>query len=727
MTVRWLALSASLAAVSCHAALLRLERGGTAAITHPDEIDLKTFFDRRYVPLPAKAFSNCFDAVLPELPTGTCALPASPALPDDCERLADYTGYAYDTIKGADGAPGWLRSSSSGDVVKQLGTVRRCIEQDERALTYDRDRARPVLSFVHLSDAQIRDPGAKLGGAAISETLDPLISTFAHDYEQELFSYYYYEAMIRTVVGERREDRRPTPDKDFVEMVCRFDDSNKTEADVVGCIGKGEGQPTDYRIPPTFMIHTGDAIDAGLMSEFRDFRSASDLLDIPWYSMIGNHDILGIGNLQLDPCQRASKDDGGNASRRYACTSIDTLVREYYLDVPRGNGEWGEVPADDGRPTARVYSLATAILADACLSLDVEGDRLVGDRTSSDGDAVCRDNRLYDESEKRYRTGAREFVEAHCRGGSVSDDGNDLRECLPHTVNSKPVAYPGDSRLNGFDLQHDPGKPSDPYPGYYVFSLDQREFQGRSRALWMVVLNTASEGGAYGSLCNESFPSETNEVDPLGKEESGEARVAPSSCPQLRWLERALDARKHDLVIVSAHHAIFGIENAEERAWLKKILFKHGNVLAYFAGHTHSPGLRVIEEDASDKKNTTIGDSSITCPQDDKHAKVATCRRGVEPVKRLWEIVAPSTLEYPQLGRQVTLFAVPGTDLAYFEYLSFEPHPRDRQDALYVERARAGAKRDYCHEHPKRCTQGEPHPPEQYLTHARLWLRIPSP
>jgi 3',5'-cyclic AMP phosphodiesterase CpdA len=50
---------------------------------------------------------------------------------------------------------------------------------------------------------------------------------------------------------------------------------------------------------PVFMIHTGDAVDAGVMTELYEFVYISNELDIPWYNVLGNHDSGTFGN--LDP------------------------------------------------------------------------------------------------------------------------------------------------------------------------------------------------------------------------------------------------------------------------------------------------------------------------------------------------------------------------------------------------------------------------------------------
>jgi hypothetical protein len=46
--------------------------------------------------------------------------------------------------------------------------------------------------------------------------------------------------------------------------------------------------PEDQR--PSFMIHTGDAIHMGVVSEIYDFIYITNQLTIPWFNALGNHD-----------------------------------------------------------------------------------------------------------------------------------------------------------------------------------------------------------------------------------------------------------------------------------------------------------------------------------------------------------------------------------------------------------------------------------------------------
>jgi hypothetical protein len=116
----------------------------------------------------------------------------------------------------------------------------------------------PMLSFLHLSDIQLRDPSVTLTDPRLSAQLDwfqPLWS-FQYDTDMEFYNQYLVQAVFDTV------------------------NALATTAD-----------------PPQFIIHTGDSVDSGSISELIRFHGLIDELAIPFYEAFGNHDVLVFGNL----------------------------------------------------------------------------------------------------------------------------------------------------------------------------------------------------------------------------------------------------------------------------------------------------------------------------------------------------------------------------------------------------------------------------------------------
>jgi hypothetical protein len=602
----WLALVICVA--GCHSVLLAFERRGSAGIVERVPEPGEPFFDGHAIPFPSKAFVNCVDVVMRA---------SQPREPCNQAGVPSFVGYHREQNNGArvDDAPVWLRRSS---LDRDLQALRLLVSKydvaDGRVVSAQPDVQFPVpvLSFIHISDAQIREPAATLGGQQVSDQLDPLIQSFAHDYQQELYSAFVYDAFVRTV-----------------------------NAEVSAVREQSEARASNYRPAPSFLIHTGDAIDAGLESEFVEFMARSDALTIPWYNVIGNHDVLGFGNLLVTP---------GKNLNRIACTQTGTMLREYYLARPASG--WLEQRRAETTVASQIFSLAPALVKRVCLRLDVDNDRLLAAPLPGE--------------RGRGRDGVTRFVEAHCRPGGQAG-------CAP-PPNQYAYARKSDgtpSQQNGFDL-HPQRR------GYYSFSVAAPAI-GPERRVWIVVLNTSSPIGAYGTFAGE----------------------------QRSWLQRILRGRtpadgsgakisRDDVVLVFAHHPLWGIESPVERRDLQAILFESGNVAAYFAGHTHAPQLRVVE---------------------------ASAARGAP---RMWEVIASSTISFPQQARQVTLRVVPGSRLAYLEILTFEPHLRHVGQSYFHE-ANRGAERDHCHQWPRSCRNGRPLAPNRDVIYPRLFFRLAEP
>ncbi len=111
-----------------------------------------------------------------------------------------------------------------------------------------------LLRFVWFSDVQLRQREIKLFSRRASQALADVIPSFERHFVQEDFDWAVYLAHIKAV-NILNEDH-----------------------------------------PLDFMIHTGDAIDAGTIEELYQFIHISDQLRIPWLNVVGNHDVSIFGN-----------------------------------------------------------------------------------------------------------------------------------------------------------------------------------------------------------------------------------------------------------------------------------------------------------------------------------------------------------------------------------------------------------------------------------------------
>ncbi len=117
----------------------------------------------------------------------------------------------------------------------------------------------PKLSFIHLSDVQLHDERVYMFDKELTKFFDQFVQSFEHAPDMVLYDYSYYLTLIGT-------------------MRRLYD-----------------GLPEERR--PSFMVHTGDAIDMGVVSELYEFIYITNKLNIPWYNVVGNHDYPVYGNI----------------------------------------------------------------------------------------------------------------------------------------------------------------------------------------------------------------------------------------------------------------------------------------------------------------------------------------------------------------------------------------------------------------------------------------------
>jgi 3',5'-cyclic AMP phosphodiesterase CpdA len=192
------------------------------------------------------------------------------------------------------------------------------------------------------------------------------------------------------------------------------------------------------------------------------------------------------------------------------------------------------------------------------------------------------------------------------------------------------------SLYHGFDLVCPDGPANGPLcpeaRGYYAFDIPLAPGQGgRPRKVRAIVLNTA-----------EIVPDTIEE----GFDRGSKANMLPE---QLRWLQRELAPKPGVYHLVFGHHTLESYLHDEQGEGVRRMLLEAPRLLAYVCGHTHVDDLRFY----------TRPDGS-----------------------RLWELIAGSTLIYPQLARVVELLEQPGDGKLYLRVASLRQRLGDRPERV---------------------------------------------
>lgn len=121
---------------------------------------------------------------------------------------------------------------------------------------------RPDFSFFHLSDVQLRDERANLYSRGTSGFMDKFVSSLRFHPDQEKYDSAVFQCLLLGIEAHMQKEagRRPA-----------------------------------------FLIHTGDSVHVSLMSEGWEFLYLLDstLKSLPWFNVIGNHDVTVFGTPTL--------------------------------------------------------------------------------------------------------------------------------------------------------------------------------------------------------------------------------------------------------------------------------------------------------------------------------------------------------------------------------------------------------------------------------------------
>lgn len=390
---------------------------------------------------------------------------------------------------------------------------------------------RSIVSFAHLSDAQLKEHRIRIAGALTEAQYDGI-----------------NQGSARAEALERNDDAVLLATTLAINELAR-----------PGWLTK-DFAPCPPPAPPSFAIHTGDAVDSGMFSELLQFIAAMDALEMPWLNVVGNHDILFFGTF---PSEHV--------------TGLNVVVP--YVPI-----------------------------------LDVDRFMRFHSHESVDGDPALPN------------PGARGQDHVISTKGCAPG----VKPCLARRTMHHGFDYPCERF----------GRLCSEARGYYTFDLpiDAKSPPSLVRNVRGIVLNTS-----------EDAP-ETNSE---GFHRLSRANVLPE---QIRWLEEQLsEAPLGTFFLVFGHHTLDAFDDDDEAKAIKKLMLDHPAVLAYLAGHKHVDSFH-------------------------EHPRTAG--------RPLWEIVAGSTLIFPQLVRHVELLESPSTKELYLRVTSLRQRMSDATDipALPAER-----------------------------------------
>lgn len=134
-----------------------------------------------------------------------------------------------------------------------------------------------VLSFVHVSDVQIRDYGFVSQGVTASRLVDFAVPGTERHQGIDTREEYPFLAQVQAIN----------------KVVKQSSEAPSNESPSDKSIPASRSRPA-----PAFMIHTGDSTEVATQGELLSFLSVANLLEIPWFNVAGNHDFLLFGNFK---------------------------------------------------------------------------------------------------------------------------------------------------------------------------------------------------------------------------------------------------------------------------------------------------------------------------------------------------------------------------------------------------------------------------------------------
>ena len=135
-------------------------------------------------------------------------------------------------------------------------------------------RLSPLLSIAHLSDVQLKEHDVSLDGPGpFGEKLYDVVSDGA--VRPDDIELYDHAVFLATVLG--------------INNVVATQNA-----------GHDDYGPCPAPLEPSLVIHTGDAIDASVFSELFEFIGVISQLTVPFYNVIGNHDVMFFGTFPTE-------------------------------------------------------------------------------------------------------------------------------------------------------------------------------------------------------------------------------------------------------------------------------------------------------------------------------------------------------------------------------------------------------------------------------------------